>query len=135
MEWGAEISREEAEQLLRERRNDLELKHTRATSAFRDELQVREYDIGKTHLGDCCCDRPSVNRNNGDKLKKCLIKIGEAWQRIEDGTYGICPGCKKPIFEGRLKAIPEVELCVSCKNLKNLLPIGRVGAMSRELAQ
>ena len=35
-----------------------------------------------------------------------LREIDAALQRIEDGTYGVCEGCGKPIEEERLEAIP-----------------------------
>jgi RNA polymerase-binding protein DksA len=41
-----------------------------------------------------------------------LIEIDAALQRIEDGTYGICEGCGKPIGAERLSAIPWTRLCI-----------------------
>ena len=41
-----------------------------------------------------------------------LREIDAALQRIEDGTYGVCEGCGKPIEEERLEAIPWTRLCI-----------------------
>lgn len=44
-----------------------------------------------------------------------LHEIQEALERIKDGTFGLCEGCKKKIPKERLKAIPYARLCVNCK--------------------
>jgi DnaK suppressor protein len=33
---------------------------------------------------------------------------------IEEGTYGICLGCREPIPYGRLLVVPEAAQCVAC---------------------
>ena len=42
-------------------------------------------------------------------------KIDEALARIEEGSFGICNGCQKPIVRARLKAIPWAEMCIECQ--------------------
>lgn len=37
-----------------------------------------------------------------------------ALHAIEDGTYGWCVGCERPIPFERLEAIPMTDTCVSC---------------------
>lgn len=44
-----------------------------------------------------------------------LAAIDRALARIEEGTYGTCQRCGKPIAEARLEAIPWTELCIDCK--------------------
>lgn len=51
-------------------------------------------------------------------LKDILKQIEFALKKIENGTYGICEVCKKPIGEERLKAIPYATMCVRCKSIK-----------------
>ena len=41
-----------------------------------------------------------------------LHDVERALQRVENGTYGVCLACGKPIAEGRLEAKPEAEYCV-----------------------
>ncbi|HZJ43601.1 MAG TPA: TraR/DksA family transcriptional regulator [Pyrinomonadaceae bacterium] len=46
-----------------------------------------------------------------------ITEIDEALQRIEDGTYGQCRRCGKPIDEERLKAIPTARYDAKCQAL------------------
>jgi DnaK suppressor protein len=50
-----------------------------------------------------------------ERESRLIAKINEALQRIEDGTYGICEKCGKPISIERLKARPVTTLCIRCK--------------------
>jgi DnaK suppressor protein len=47
--------------------------------------------------------------------EEVLHAIDAALQRIEDGTYGVCPSCGKPIPEERLRAIPYAKYCIDCQ--------------------
>jgi DnaK suppressor protein len=45
-----------------------------------------------------------------------LLELTErALARMDDGTYGRCQSCGKPIGKARLKAFPRATLCVECK--------------------
>ena len=44
-----------------------------------------------------------------------LADIHAALKRIEEGTYGICTNCGKPIAVERLEALPWATLCIDCK--------------------
>jgi RNA polymerase-binding protein DksA len=43
-----------------------------------------------------------------------LEEIEAALRRIEEGTFGICTNCGKPIAEERLEALPWATLCIGC---------------------
>ena len=45
-----------------------------------------------------------------------LYEIDEALKRIEQGTYGICELCNKPILHARLEAIPFARYTVDCQS-------------------
>jgi len=47
-------------------------------------------------------------------LKSRLIDVDKALERIENGTYGICTKCNKPIEKERLEANPATEGCNVC---------------------
>jgi RNA polymerase-binding protein DksA len=47
--------------------------------------------------------------------QKILFSIDEALKRIEDGSYGYCPQCNKPIARKRLLVLPFTELCINCQ--------------------
>ena len=44
--------------------------------------------------------------------QELLYEIDQALQRIEDGSYGICETCGKPIAKNRLTAVPFAKYCV-----------------------
>ena len=47
-----------------------------------------------------------------NNIRDLLGKIDRALSRLEEGTYGICSRCGKPIEKARLKALPYVDLCI-----------------------
>ena len=50
-----------------------------------------------------------------DRERRLILKIREALQRIDEGTFGICQECGEDISESRLTARPVATLCVDCK--------------------
>lgn len=50
---------------------------------------------------------------------KYLQYLEDALERIKKGTYGVCTDCGKLIDKGRLEAVPNAQLCVSCKLKKS----------------
>ena len=50
-----------------------------------------------------------------DRERKLIVKIKEALDRIETGTFGICEECGEDISDKRLKARPVTTLCINCK--------------------
>ncbi|PIP17034.1 MAG: hypothetical protein COX44_02065 [Candidatus Portnoybacteria bacterium CG23_combo_of_CG06-09_8_20_14_all_37_13] len=48
-------------------------------------------------------------------LETRLLAINKALERIKNKTFGFCTNCKKPIEEKRLEIVPEIELCLICK--------------------
>jgi len=48
-------------------------------------------------------------------LRSSLNEVAHALQKYEAGTYGICDSCGQPIEQGRLEALPQASLCLSCK--------------------
>ena len=50
-----------------------------------------------------------------DNSEAVLTAIDGALRRIEDGTFGTCQNCGRPIAEERLEALPYAELCIDCK--------------------
>ena len=43
-----------------------------------------------------------------------ISQINAALVRIENGTYGVCATCGKPVDEKRLEAVPHTAQCISC---------------------
>lgn len=48
-------------------------------------------------------------------VRDLLGKMAKALDKIDAGTYGICESCGQPIDAARVKALPHVLLCLSCK--------------------
>lgn len=48
-------------------------------------------------------------------LKSLAREIALALAALEDGTYGTCQGCGRPIDPERLRAQPVAVLCCRCK--------------------
>jgi RNA polymerase-binding transcription factor len=42
-----------------------------------------------------------------------LVQVRDALKRLEDGTYGKCVDCGRPIEPARLKAIPWTPYCLA----------------------
>ena len=47
--------------------------------------------------------------------KAMLEQIEQALKMLEQGTYGYCENCGKPIGKLRLEAFPRATMCVACK--------------------
>ncbi|MFE0452425.1 TraR/DksA family transcriptional regulator [Streptomyces sp. NPDC058914] len=50
-----------------------------------------------------------------DTIERVLKEIDAAFARVEDGSYGICQGCAKPIPVERLEILPYTRFCVPCQ--------------------
>ena len=47
-----------------------------------------------------------------DKLKVTRADVARALEKLDDGSYGVCDVCAKPIAPARLEALPWAVLCV-----------------------
>jgi DnaK suppressor protein len=50
-----------------------------------------------------------------NNLRDLMERIDKALGKIEEGTYGLCDRCGKPIEKLRLKALPYANLCIKDK--------------------
>jgi DnaK suppressor protein len=50
----------------------------------------------------------------GESLERGLVRTERALSKLDEGTYGICDACGRPITPGRLKALPDGVLCLDC---------------------
>ncbi|MGH2663035.1 MAG: TraR/DksA family transcriptional regulator [Actinomycetota bacterium] len=50
-----------------------------------------------------------------NNIRDLTEKIDRALERIEEGTYGLCERCGKPIEKARIKALPYATLCIRDK--------------------
>ena len=47
-----------------------------------------------------------------NNVRDLMGKIDRALARMDEGVYGICVRCGKPIEKARLKALPYADLCI-----------------------
>lgn len=75
-------------------------------------------DVGgrsdSNHLADIATATYDRELEEGleEGAQKTLDEVDAALQRIEDGTYGVCEICGKPIGAERLTAIPWARFCI-----------------------
>jgi len=105
-----------------------DLEHYRAVLESRrveTEVQLRattedsvpvslDLPIGRLTRQDALQDQ-QVARHLKERLRAQLAAIEAALKRIDQGTYGVCPICKKPISEQRLEMMPEIAACAPCR--------------------
>ena len=47
-----------------------------------------------------------------ERVESELSDVEHALNRLDDGTYGLCAACGKPIGDTRLEAMPATRFCV-----------------------
>lgn len=77
-----------------------------------DELTFQDNHPGDVATATFDREMASTLEENSNHV---LGAIDAALQRIENGTFGTCEKCGKPIPEERLEALPWATLCIDCK--------------------
>ncbi len=72
------------------------------------------------HMADMASDdyERDFSLGRATEDQKLLYLVDEAMKRVEDGSYGICVLCSKPISKKRLLALPYAEACIHCMETK-----------------
>ncbi len=81
---------------LAEKAVDLADVSDRASGGFEDELSVGLLAIEAAQIDE----------------------IEAAIERIDEGTYGLCVDCKKPIPRKRMEVLPFAQRCVNCEDMR-----------------
>ena len=60
------------------------------------------------------------------QMRDHLAEVEHALHKFAEGTYGLCDDCSQQIDPNRLEALPQANLCVSCKakNAKGGVSLG-----------
>ena len=93
------------------------LKKKRELQANIARLEGEARDSGEAGVRDAMDDATS-SQGASESLQEdalesgTLIQVEDALQRIEDGTYGKCGGCGRPIEPARLEAVPWAAYCL-----------------------
>ena len=72
------------------------------------------------HMADMAADtfEREMSMNIVSSEQEILYQIDDALKRIDEGTFGICQQCNKPITMSRLKAVPYASMCIACQRVK-----------------
>ena len=97
--------------ILLEKRNEL-LGHADATVS--DMTDSKENFPDPTDRASVESDRNFILRLR-DRERKLIVKINEALERIDDGSFGVCEDCGGEIGMKRLEARPVTTQCIECK--------------------
>ncbi|HZD60286.1 MAG TPA: TraR/DksA C4-type zinc finger protein [Anaerolineae bacterium] len=106
------------EWLLNEKeRLEKEIKYVESTMDQSEREWTGELNAYDNHMGDFGFaqsfreDEISIARNARD----LLARVNAALRRIDEGTYGLCVVCGRPIERERLEALPYADLCIEDK--------------------
>ena len=80
-------------------------------------IEEEEEETFDNHLGDAATItfNREMDYSLEDNAGHVLAAIDEALKRIDEGTFGTCRTCGKPIGEDRLEALPYSTQCIDCK--------------------
>lgn len=69
------------------------------------------------HMADMSADTydRELATNLASAEQAVLYQIEDALKRIEEGAYGVCQQCQKPIAMSRLRAVPYTSMCIACQ--------------------
>lgn len=113
-----DLSNELHEQLLAERQR-LENEIAKIDTGVRsDVFQDDETDSVDQHPADDASELFEREKNLTVRftLERSLHEVDEALGKFEDGTYGQCANCGRPISEKRLRAFPSATHCIECQS-------------------
>ena len=94
--------------------NAINYLHEENPGNLEDELGELGGRGADNHMGDMATatfDR-ELDQGLEEGAQQTLEEIDAALRRIDDGTYGICTNCGRPIGEERLRARPWATLCI-----------------------
>ncbi len=108
----APLDLEAVERELRERRDTL---RERLTSMARPPERGAEIGFGK-RIGEGTTEAISrlTDVGVGGSLEATEARTTRALEKLDEGTYGTCDACGRPIAPARLRVAPESTLCIEC---------------------
>ena len=76
------------------------------------------YDENFADSGQVAAEQ-GENRALVNKLAETLVEVERALAKLDEGTYGSCEACGKPIGEARLEAMPATRYCIDCASTRS----------------
>jgi DnaK suppressor protein len=76
---------------------------------------------GENHMGEMATAMHDRELEGGleEGAQQTLRDVEDALKKIEDGSYGVCEVCGRPIGADRLSAIPWARLCIDDQRKAN----------------
>ena len=109
------------EAILVEERDRLqaELKRIEDRAAGRDRLHSEQAGQDFDEPGEDAATETVERAQSmavGASLREQLDEVTAALGKVDEGTYGICDSCHKPITKKRLAVLPCATLCKECRS-------------------
>jgi len=98
-----------------------EIKHISEDTLKKSQKEAAGDISGYTyHMADVATDTydREFSLSLASNVRETLYELDDALKKIDEGTFGICEGCKSLITKVRLKAVPYTRLCVKCQQKK-----------------
>jgi DnaK suppressor protein len=95
--------------LLREEQAGLRAQLTEL--GFADQGSGLNYDSNFADSSQVTAERGEAERL-ASELRETLEEVDAALERVDNGTYGNCEVCGKPIGAARLEAMPATRFCI-----------------------
>ena len=94
--------------LAKERELQAEIARFESEARISGEAEVRD-------SGDAATASLNTSEalQEGTVLSQTLVQVRDALRRIEQGTFGKCAACGRPIEPARLEAIPWASYCLA----------------------
>ena len=102
-------------------------RHDIGGSSLTDETGELSDSTNDNHLADMATETYERELDEGleEDATRQLREVGEALERIDDGTYGTCEVCAQPIPDERLRAIPWARRCIADQTVSGARRNGR----------
>lgn len=96
---------------LAELREDFALEHLQSES---EQESLSELSTAAQHQADLGTETFDRERDLSilEQVEAELADVEHALERLENGSYGTCEACGRPIDEARLEAQPATRFCV-----------------------
>ncbi len=115
--WGLKMEKEfenKMKQILIESKNEILMQLAANSSDVKQIIETMETK-DNIDLASDTIDGTLLETLNTKDLNRIKL-IDNALTRIEQGKYGLCVKCGKPIAPARLEAIPYALMCINCKS-------------------
>ena len=90
-----------------------QLRSQLAELGFADGGSGLEYDGNFADSSQVTAERGEAEALAGS-LREALDEVEHALVKLDQGTYGVCEECGRPINAARLEAMPAARLCIDC---------------------